>query len=621
MLLVTDSIFQPGSIVRDNRSKLGRVVGVAGSVEVDGVAERQFTVDFWGGEERRLERWLTPLDEDCPEALLLDRPDELASWADDAPLKLVALALSADGGTGKVADIRAKLDGRVIEEGRWKNWWSKRSKALATLPKHFGSVKAPKGNEYTLLSDVGDVPADWKPPAKPKAATATDWRKWLQSGAPAPPPGRFPTRQVANSYAAWSSKWPNKTVNDTLFGLISRAEEIILDGSMNAQAAEGWLSAIARGAIRWRETGQGDTAGYAAARLGGVMAQMAKLAGERTPRELLLQAAALDGKADAWRRGFLAGLWESFEGEDAREVYVNSSGILGRQARGDLAREMFLSAFGPEFSERRHAELDRLLDALPEEQRLQLLREAIASAAPDQRMAVVSYISSSHHASGPENLELRMVAVLTLSGEQSDLAKRTSSEVADAINSKTALAAQSTFPAFGGTAVLQKRPAAAVLDDAARVAQEEIANKDREIADLRRAHEEQLEQERKEQERLRQQVRQRNADLAARREESRLEIRRDMLLAIGEVLQLARLGVSCNETIGNVEAGLRLALRAGGAEVLESAPGGYDAGLHSSEEELANSTPVRVVAPGIVVRGETDGDLVLLKAKVSREAG
>ena len=617
---MTDSKFQPrsfrpGLLVRDNRSKLGRVVGYAGNVEVDGIVERQFTVDFWGEEERRLERWLIPVDEECPEALLLDRPAKLATWADEAPLKLVALALSVSGRTGQVSDIRAKLEGRVIEEGRWKNWWSKRTKALASLPKHFNSVKAPKGNEYTLLSGVDDVPADWKPPAKAKAATATDWRKWLQSGAPAPSPGRFPTKQVAKSYANWSSKWSVKNINDTLFGLISRAEETVVDGGMNAQAAEGWLSTIARAAIVWRETGQGDTAGYAAARVGGVMAQLAKLAGGRTPQELLLQAAALDGEFDSWRRGFLAGMWESFDDEDARDLYLKSHGVLGRQAREDMARAVFLAAFGPNFSQRQHAELDRLLDALPDEQRLQLLRELIASANPDQRSSVLGYIAGTHHASGPENLELRMVATLILANEESEFASRTSREMA--------VASEAVFPAFSGKVELQKRPSTVVLEGAVGAMQKKIDRKDQEIKELNKVRDAEVESEREEQERLRQQVRERNAELAANREESRLELRQDMLLAVGEVLQSVHHRNGSGEPAWDVAAGLALALRAGGAEPLGT-PGKvveFDPELHQAEKSAPDRSLVRVVAPGVVYRGGIHGDRVLLKAQVKHEAG
>ena len=130
------------------------------------------------------------------------------------------------------------------------------------------------------------------------------------------------------------------------------------------------------------------------------------------------------------------------------------------------------------------------------------------------------------------------------------------------------------------------------------------AAQEAELKELRTAHAAELERERQEQERLRQQARDLDAELRAKRQESRLEIRKDMLLAIGEVLQIvARHNGSIDELSKNVEAGLTLALRAGGAELLDDAPRGT------------------VVAPGVIVRGGDHGDLVLLPAKVKHEAG
>ena len=307
----TPPTLHPGTLVRDNNHRVGKVVGDPTVIELDGKPVGVYRVDFWGREVKRPDNWLTPLAPDCPEALLVERPGELASWVEDAPLKLVALALSVDGGTGKVADIRARLAGRVIEEGRWKNWWNKRTRALATMPGHFKFVKAPRGNEYTLLSHMEDVPADWIPPAKLKSRTSTDWRQWLLSGAPEDVPGRYPTKPVIDALAKWDDE---ETIEQVLTRLEVTAEGLMSKGEMAAQEAEGWLSAIARAAIRRRAAGGPDPRGYDAARAGEVLARLAGIAGKRTPQELLLQAGALDGVTDAWRRGFLAGLWESFRG-------------------------------------------------------------------------------------------------------------------------------------------------------------------------------------------------------------------------------------------------------------------------------------------------------------------
>ena len=143
----------------------------------------------------------------------------------------------------------------------------------------------------------------------------------------------------------------------------------------------------------------------------------------------------------------------------------------------------------------------------------------------------------------------------------------------------------------------------ALFQDTRACIAEERARIVGELESQLRAHAAKLERERREQERLRQQVRDLDAELRAKREASKLEIRRDMLLAVGEVLQwVTRYEGSVDKLAEGVEAGLRIALRAGEADLLDTAPEG------------------KVLAPGVVVRDETHGDLVLLKALVKNEA-
>ncbi len=605
---MTDSSFPPGALIRDNRSMVGRVVAGSGSAEFDGKTVDLVTVDFWGEKQRRPADWLTLLERNSPEALLYDRPAELEPWAGEAPLKLVALALYASGGKGKVASIRQKLDGRVPGI-HWEGWWKKALPQMRELPEHFGIARVGKDSEYSLLTSVDAVPSasQLKPPktAKKKGADSADWRRWLESGAPVQPPGRFPARQVADSFPVWSAKWSDKAVNDALFQFMLAAEEFLSSGNASALAAEGWLRAVAQAALRWRETGQGDIRGYTAARVGGTLARLSRATGDRTPQELLLQAGALAGEADAWRRGFAAGMWDAFDGEDARDLYIASSAVLGRQARSDLARELFLAAFGPDFPAQRRSGLDRLLDALPAGEREQLLREIIISAPPDERENVLDYADGSRHFGGAERQDLRLLAALTLGNAQSEFVAGVSREMADVLTQPDKYS----------------EPVQAVFLEGAIRAEAANAKAQLEARRLQQVYEEQIERERQEQERLKQQVRERNADLAARREESRLEIRWDMLIAVGEVLQSVYSSSPPEETVCNVEAGLRLALRAGAAETLDSAPEGYDARLHKATEALTESTPVRVIAPGVIVRGGAHGDRVLLKAHVTNEVG
>lgn len=570
--------------VRNNRPsapkpEVGRVL------ELNGEDAR---VEFWDSTNVSVpQRFLEPLPSDAPEALLWEQPGELASWAEEAPLKLAAAALSVGGNIGKSADIRAKLDGRVPLGGAWDSWWKKRAKSLGSLPEHFRVVKANKGNQYELLATIDVVPPDWTPPPEPEAVTAADWKKWLNARTHEPPPGRFPPKPVSGALA----KWPAKTIEDALFRVMITAEEITASGDISPQVAEGWLRAVAQASLRWREVAGPDSRGRQAARIGALLVSLSRVAGGRTPQELLLQAGGLDGAAAAWQRGFAAGMWESFSGEDSRQIYLQSSRVLGRQAREDLARELFLSAFGPTFLERRHGELDRLLDELPGDQRTKLLLEAMASANTDQRAAVLGYIANSRYATKSQDpaqrLNLLALAAILLSDGQGEVADRASRELADAFAAPKEYgpAAQAVF----------RDTRACIAEERARVAGD--------LESQRQSHAARLERERREQERLRQQVRDLDAEVRAKREASKLEIRRDMLLAVGEVLQwVARYEGSVDKLAEGVEAGLRIALRAGEADLLDTAPEG------------------KVLAPGVVVRDETHGDLVLLKALVKNEA-
>ena len=584
---MTDSTIQPGAFVWYAAKGLGSVREVGGSP----------AVLFWADEKSGATQSIPPA---LLTSLKSNGAEDFGEWAKNSPLTLVALALSACGGDGRESDIREKLNGRAPLSPNWAGWWKRTKPKLGNLPAHFAASETSEGIGYKLLSGVADVPPDW---TQPKSATLADWKKWLSAEAHESPPGRFPTKPVADALA----KWPENTVERALFRVIVSAEETLSLGNASAQVAEGWLRTVAQASLRWRETGGADSRGYQAARVGELLVRLSRIAGDRTPQELLLQAGVLDGETDAWRRGFVAGLWEAFEGDDAREMYRRSSAVLGRQARADLAREIALAAFDPGYSARRNSELDRLLETMPEDQRRQILREMVASATPVWKDGVLDYIANSGHASGPEHLGLRTMAALALGDERSDFAAQTSRELSDAFER----------PEIYG------EPVRSLFRDAAIKAGEAKISGRLQVKDLEQTHEVQIQQERQEQQRLRQQMQALAAELDARREESRLEIRQDMLLAVGEVLQSVCLRDSVEELAGDVEAGLTLALRAGGADLLET-PGAlvnYEPQRHQAKGDLPPSAMVKVLAPGVIVRGGVHGDRVLLKAHVKHEAG
>ena len=580
---MSEAGIQPGALVWYAPKGIGRVEETGGSASV------LFWIDRKSGKTERLPpNLLTPLADYISEAKPPGKAGEADPWkrfepgVKKAPLKLVALALSACGNAGGTADIKEKLDRRV-PVGPWGSWWKRTEPKLGEVPSHFKIDGSGEDVKYILLSSVADVPSDW---IEPKV-TPADWKKWLSASVHESPPGRFPTKPVTDALA----RWPTKTIEQVLDRVTVTAEGLLPSGSVSPQAAEGWLRAVAQASLRWREVSDPDPLGHRAARIGTLLARLSRIAGDRTPQDLVLRAGALDGEADAWRRGFTAGMWEAFDGEDARDIYLKSSAVLWRQAREDLAREITLAAFDPSYSTRRNYALDRLLDAMPESDRPQLIRELIAWSARGPKSGVLDYIANSRHAAksedAPERLTLLALATLLLSEGQDEVSSQASRELASAFDA----------PDGCGPEIQ------AILKDTVARIEQVIARKDGELAEMQKSHEAKLLRERQEQEQLRQQVRERNAELDARREESRLEIRRDMLLAVGEVLQaVAQRQDGIDDLAGKVEAGLRLALRAGGADLLETSPQG------------------KVVAPGVIVRSADHGDLVLLPAQVKHEA-
>ena len=480
---MTDPKFQPGSLVRDNHSRVGKVVGSPLRVEIDSKPVEVVTVDFWGAEVKRPENWLNLLASDSPEALLVDSPEALVPWAEEAPLKLVALALSVGGGSGKVAEIRAKLDGRVLETGKWENWWKKQPPQMRKHPEYFKVAKVGRDSEYSLLSYYDSVPvtsALRSASAKDrKGATSADWGKWLQSDAHDLAPGRFPPKAAVDALA----KWPGRDIDRVLDNAVRGAKRFLASEKRPPkQAAGAWMDAVSQAAARRRELDSSQSVATLDSQTSQLLAQLAHIAGRDNMVRVL---------ADAFV---------------APEGYAEE---------------------------------------------LEELRQSLSDA-------------QTCHARELENRQ------------QSHAAEMES---------------------------LRQSHAA-------------------ELTELRQAQDAELQRERQEQERLRQQVRERNAELAANREESRLEVRQDMLLAVGEVMRSVFRQNGSGELAGDVAAGLALALRAGRAEPL-GIPGEaveFDPELHQPERGVPDRGQVRVVAPGVIYRGGIHGDRVLLKAQVKHEA-
>ena len=110
-------------------------------------------------------------------------------------------------------------------------------------------------------------------------------------------------------------------------------------------------------------------------------------------------------------------------------------------------------------------------------------------------------------------------------------------------------------------------------------------------------------------------------NLAAKREESHLEIRRDMLDAMAATLKMLRQQQrDPSSLLRDVGAGLKLALQAGEAQFYGQAdqPVEYNPELHEAAEHIARGETVTVIHPGVLIPGIKTGNYILLKALVKR---
>ena len=141
-----------------------------------------------------------------------------------------------------------------------------------------------------------------------------------------------------------------------------------------------------------------------------------------------------------------------------------------------------------------------------------------------------------------------------------------------------------------------------------------------ELASLRESHAAERERERREQERLQGRVETLRNQLFSGYELSKLDLRKDMLVLIGELSQLAAKQDCPSESfVRDVRAGLALALQAGGANMLGTIGeiASFDPSEHQAAGYIKIGDNVKITIPGVKVKGQRTDDSVLVKAQVS----
>ena len=544
--------------------------------------------------------------------------DSMESWATEAPLKLVAWALDSLGRTARSTEIKGQLEGNFVRNSdsewkTWKNWWDRVLPAI----KQSHNFNVRKGSEITLMSRVADVPAEpWDTlpgpvkKAKTKAPTVTDWKRWMLSDDASPPPGPRPTKPVCNASGQSARQGhrtgaaPNYRGRRRIAGV---GQPFLTGGRGLGGGGKQRIRPVPRtdaagcrskpGAAGW---GVAGAAGQGGRTLGGAH-------GRRCFRPAVCPVAG-DVAAGISLRNL--GCASKIRRQRPRPVRGISPTVPRPGSR--LARNWSLPLWTLPNQPGNIRELDRILDCLPYRDPVYLIRDLIVRSAAGEapRGAVLDYVAGSLHMAGlpepTERLNLLAMASLLLSDGSGEAVNKTAEQVGAALSG--AADEQQTGPVWP-----------ALLSGARQHIADLRAQHAHELEEQRVSHENQLEEMRWEVEQLNRRVEGLRALIAEGREESRMDIRQDMLLVMAETLQsLPEWADNPEALVKNVEAKLGLALGAGGAERLgtigEIVP--FDPRLHKSAKPIAIDSQVRVGVPGAMVRGKLTGDRVLIKAQV-----
>ncbi len=557
------------------------------------------------------------------EALIALSPDEVRRWVEEAPLKLLAATLTDVGRNAKAGAIRKRLEGRILGNGvKWVPWWESVRSAVRDS-RHFRVSENKKGALTGISLRAGvtydDVPAEPLPekpiaPKTPKAkpANKAQWKDWFLSNTHQAQPGPSPASKIPSDLA----KWPASDVEHALDRTLRATTDFVNSRSGRKQVGAGWLQAVTEIALRWRECMNETSTNRLAFQTGQVLPRLLRVAENKDGMtDLSLLQAALYGLPDEWQRGFTAGLWAATRERpiDVLEMLALGEDELGFSSRQTLTRDICVAAFNAVDFEGRSARLDRLVGALPARERVPLLRDLLLSSskgdAPIEQ--VVIYVKESSHAERrrePDGrLSLLILAALLVGDDSEQVVGIASAELADAF--------ESSDLHIGPVQVLFAevrnrneawRDSISAEHEARRQEYETKKNADVESA-------------RRERDRMTQQTETFRALMESDREESRLEVREGMLLAVGDALQRAhRNHASYEQHLKSVMEALRTALREGGAEqfgtVGESVS--YDPKFHHTPTATTRGMPVKMIAPGVIVRTDTFGDRVILKASV-----
>jgi phage gp37-like protein len=593
-----------------------RGVGRITAIEADG---QSLLIRFGNQSQHRMSREvalrsLDRLPDDGLEATLWNNPETTYGWIRNGPLRLVAAAVADAGGAAKPKELQTRLQQRVLRDVKWTTWW-KRIQPLVKQSPYFQV----RNGSYTLIGNAGNVPEEtYSSPLrrvtvggqraqKRKLASPKEWIEWLLGARDIFPPGNVPAQVVLD------------ILNVLPAGMLEGASQRLLSGlrflleakrAPPTQALVIWVKAITRLTGRWSESSLSDSMQTLPRNIVEFAAELLSHSRHRVfarefPAVLIPIVQKGDGAAQEVVRGLIASL--QARPTVAVELLQTLTAVLSDTARGLFLKEVVREVFQVGAPEHQHL----VLQAINERDRDYLL-EYLCLLVVDEQIPADKVVETLCREWLPTQETKRHVSLKSLL-----VAGMLLGDVVKALHSLMTDGFRSAIREQGDTI------ADHVVSMLAGIAREEISKTRYELEERLRheveAVNKQLLGKQGEIERAHRTIIDLQQEIKRRREEAQLDIRRDMLLAIGEVLQiLSKKDERSADLIADAEAGLSLALKAGGAEVLGlvGQAVSYDPRLHQSDKTLREGVSAVVTAPGVRIGTGHLGDLVLLKARV-----
>lgn len=568
-----------------------------------------------------------------PQTAAESRPETAGEWPNpyDAPLKVVALALRSRRGRGKASDIKQAVTANTaMTEQEYKAWWNSIPDAVRGAPQYF---KVEKNGAYFLIGSPNDVPAEPLPPkpkkakapAKPKAkaGTAKEWEAWLASATDAPPLADFPHSAFIKSLTTKPKKFPEHALRRAVYG----ANDALSGGKV--ERPDAWLSMLAAAAQRWnKEFGNTRTeapSGIAAASFYLRRAIPAGKSRQNLKRDAIREFVSLTKEEGSVKKALIAEVWSLLlqGSEDVDGLRQEIAQALDRNGQAEFWHEIITAGLNAANANGSARMIALILDSLKRRddagyrQVLHLLLLKAARGEISDRDALLECFRDD------SPFWLSGLLMLNSDNERSLMqgAERIYSGVAyggdlnamESWDDENAVKADDSDGKPGGP------------EDAFRKLTKHVGNQiDAQKRQNREAFLDRLdEQEDNHKQELkirdRQFARYRD-DVQRQRDETHFEIRKDMLLVIGNTLRsISADNADDAAKLRDALAGLKLALLAGDCELIGAVGEtvAYNPAYHQPDTPMAAGEAAQVKVPGVLVHSGSAGAAVLLIAKVS----